>query len=257
MAIQARLYSDSLAFGDDFGGGGNLSQDLLDNNACGLNDFYPFNAQQEQQYQQMQPSFKNQESCFDNMFNKQISTPSRSLAAHIQKENQEIEGLINLQNERLRLVLQAHKKQQLFTILKNYESKSQLLLRQKDEEIKRATSRRIELEEYLRITDVERQRWQMAANETEAMVMNLNKAIDQVSENSKKVAGAEAEDEGSCCYENNDNKKMLCKSCFNEDSCVVMLPCRHLCSCKSCDVFLTSCPVCNMVKKATIQLSNL
>lgn len=167
-----------------------------------------------------------------------------------------------MQNERLRLALQAHKKQQFFTILKNYESKSQLLLRQKDEEIKRATNRRIELEEYLRRTDMERQKWQMAANETEAMVINLNKAIDQVSENSKKAAGAgaEAEDEGSCCYENNYenmNKKMICKSCFNEDSCVVMLPCRHLCSCKSCDVFLTSCPVCNMVKKATIQLSEL
>ncbi|MFS8025138.1 putative transcription factor C2H2 family [Helianthus anomalus] len=263
MAIQARLYSDNLAFpfvNDDGGGDANLSQSLIENGCC-FNDLYLYNLHQQQHYQQSQPPSGNQDSCFDNGFNKPISLQySSSVMANIQKQNQEIEEMISLQNERLRLALQAHKKQQLLTILKNYESKSKLLLRQKDEEIKRATNRRIELEEFLRRTDIERQKWQTVANETEAMVINLNNTIEQMvsDQNMKK----DAEDEGSCCYENNNSENMktnktmkICKSCFNEDSCVVMLPCRHLCSCESCNVFLHSCPVCKMVKKASIQVS--
>ncbi|XP_076933092.1 putative BOI-related E3 ubiquitin-protein ligase 3 [Bidens hawaiensis] len=260
MAIQARLYSENLAFpfiNDDGGGDANPPQNLIET-ACGLNDLYLFNLHHhQQQYQQSQPPPGNQSSCFDNSFNKPISLPySSSVTANIQKHNQEIEGLISLQNERLRLALQTHRKQQLLTILKNYESKSRLLLRQKDEEINRATNRRIELEEFLKRTKNERQKWQTTTNETEAIVIQLNNTIEELisDQNMKK----DAEDEGSCCYENNENmksKKMICKSCFNEDSCVVMLPCRHLCSCESCDVFLQSCPVCKMVKKASIQVS--
>ncbi|KAL4572842.1 hypothetical protein LXL04_019630 [Taraxacum kok-saghyz] len=259
MAIQAHLYSENLAFpfiGDD-GCGGNLSQDLMEN-ACGLNDIYLFNLQQQQQQQQYQQSYppttKNQDTCFESGFTKPVSMHSQSVATHIQKHNQEIEGFISLQNERLRIALQAHRKQQLLTILKKYESKSELLLKQKDEEIKRASTRRIELEEFLRRIDIERQKWQMTAMETEAMVMNLSNKIEQLRENSK----IEVEDEGSCCHHKNDieNKNtMICKNCFNEDSCVVMIPCRHLCCCRSCDAFLHSCPVCKMVKKASIQLS--
>ncbi|KAI3795578.1 hypothetical protein L1987_38234 [Smallanthus sonchifolius] len=259
MAIQARMYSDNLTFpfvNDDGGvGDTNPSQNLIEN-ACCLNDLYLFNLQQQQQYQQPQQRPVNQDLCFYNGFNKPISIHSSPVTANIQKQNQEIEGFISLQNERLRLALQAQRKQQFLTILKNYESKSALLLTQKDDEIKRATRRRLELEEFLRRTDIERQKWQTAANETEAMVMNLNNTIEQLSEKLK----TNVEDEGSCCHENDENmkKKMMmrvCKSCFNEDSCVVMLPCRHLCSCESCDVFLHSCPVCKMVKKASIQVS--
>ncbi|KAK9051912.1 hypothetical protein SSX86_028540 [Deinandra increscens subsp. villosa] len=259
MAIQARLYSENLTFpfiNEDGGGETNLSQNMIENSCC-LNDFYLFNLQQ--QYQQSQYPLENQVSYVDTGFNKPISICSSSVMMNIQKQNQEIEGFISLQNERLRLALQAQRKQQLLTILKSYESKSELLLRQKDEEIKRATKRRIELEEFLRRTDMERQKWQIAANETEAMVISLNNTIEQLSE---KLIKTDVEDEGSCCHddngENNNMKKkkmMICRSCFNEESCVVMLPCRHLCACESCDVFLHSCPVCKMVKKASIQVS--
>ncbi|KAI3736412.1 hypothetical protein L6452_15951 [Arctium lappa] len=277
MAIQTQLYSENLGFpfaaGDDGGGGGgggiNSSQDWMEN-ACGLNDFYLFNLQQQQQVQ------KNQDFCSENGFSinanvvndnnneKNLSMHSRSLSAYIQNQNQEIEGFISLQNERLRFALQTHRKHQVLTILKKYESRSEALLKQKDEEIKRAITRRMELEELLRRTDIERQTWQIAAKEKEAMVMNLNNTIVQVREKWIKQQQQDhnhnhvvVEDEGSCCHGNDDvsmKNKNICKSCFSEDSCVVMIPCRHLCCCRSCDAFLHSCPVCKMVKKATIQL---
>nr|XP_043613542.1 probable BOI-related E3 ubiquitin-protein ligase 2 [Erigeron canadensis] len=260
MAIQARLYSENnlvYPFAGDQDGivGENSSHDLM-GNGFGVNDIYLYNLQYDQQ--SSQPFVKNQVFCLDdNGLNKPSLTHSRSVAAQIQKENQETERFISLQHERLKLALQAHRKQQFLTILKNCESKSELLLRQKDEEIKQATNRRIQLEEILRKTDIERQQWQMVANQTEAMVINLNNKIEELTRD-------QVEDEGSCCNENANNansnggenkKKNICKSCYRKDSCVVMLPCRHLCSCKSCDAFLNTCPVCNMVKKSTIQLS--
>ncbi|XP_076927636.1 putative BOI-related E3 ubiquitin-protein ligase 3 [Bidens hawaiensis] len=254
MAIQARLYSENLAFPFINVDDGSGDAQILIESACGLNDLYLFNLHhQQQQCQQSQPPPGIQTSSFDNAFNNPISLQYSS-ANIIQKHNQEIQGLISLHNARLKSALQTHRKQQLLTILTNYESKSKLLLGQKDEEINRATNRRIELEEFLKRTESERQKWQTTTNETKAVVIQLNNTIEALigDQNMKK----DAEDEGSCCYENmKKSKKMTCKSCFNEDSCVVMLPCRHLCSCESCDVFLQSCPVCKMVKKASLQVS--
>uniref|UniRef100_A0A2P2Q3U0 RING-type domain-containing protein n=1 Tax=Rhizophora mucronata TaxID=61149 RepID=A0A2P2Q3U0_RHIMU len=48
-------------------------------------------------------------------------------------------------------------------------------------------------------------------------------------------------------------KAMLCKGCNSRNSCVLFIPCRHLCSCKACEPFLDSCPVCQTAREATIE----
>uniref|UniRef100_A0A2P2Q6C6 RING-type domain-containing protein n=1 Tax=Rhizophora mucronata TaxID=61149 RepID=A0A2P2Q6C6_RHIMU len=46
---------------------------------------------------------------------------------------------------------------------------------------------------------------------------------------------------------------MVCKCCNARSSCVLFIPCRHLCSCKACDAFLDSCPVCQTAKETSIE----
>ncbi|KAM7479452.1 hypothetical protein LguiA_027665 [Lonicera macranthoides] len=274
MAIEAQLYSDNLL-------GGGL-QDWTEN-AYGFNEFcFDFQHQfmQEQHLQNIQPT--NENLCYDNIVllsrnhnnnNNESMSFSQSIALQVEKQRQEIDRFISTENERLRIALLQQRKQQLSLLLKNHESKIQILLRQKDEEISRAVSKAMELENLLRRMEIESQTWQRLAKENEAMVISLNNTIEQLKQTTLLLTN-EAEDADSCCdmiqkgeKETGENKghevekehegyratQVICKSCNCRSSCLIFLPCRHLCSCKDCEAFLDSCPVCRTEKKAVIE----
>ncbi|KAF2322723.1 hypothetical protein GH714_029537 [Hevea brasiliensis] len=201
---------------------------------------------------------------------------SQSIAAYDEKQRQEIDHYIRLQNERLRFLLQEQRKQQLALLMKRIESNALPLLRQKDEEIARAAKRIAELEDFTKRLEMESQVWQRLAQENEAMVISLNNTIEQLREKASCCFENGAEDAESCCDMNreeaeetevknrvfvDDNvteeerarKKMVCRGCNSRNSCILFLPCRHLCSCKACEAFLDSCPVCQTAKKASIE----
>lgn len=248
MAIQAKLYTDNLGF--SFG-------DLMEN-ACGGFNQCCFSTQQQQNLLQQQQIFP-QKIMNQNLMNSSIteSVPfSQFLATQMEKQRVEIDQFITLQNEKLRWVLNEQKKQQLGLIWRKYESKLEFLLKQKDEEIAKAENRRMELEEFLKKMEMENEAWQRIANENEAIVMSLNNTIEQLRE-SGYCLSTNGEDAESCCDvhddEEQETRKMTCKSCNSRFSCMIFLPCRHLSSCKPCDSLLHQCPVCGIPKKATIE----
>ncbi|KAF5195344.1 E3 ubiquitin-protein ligase boi [Thalictrum thalictroides] len=185
------------------------------------------------------------------------------------KQRQEVDEVIALQNERLRVTLQEQRKQQQLILLKKLESKAQSLLRQKDEDLAKARRKTMELEDYIRKFETENQAWQRVAQENESMVIALNNTLEQVRENTCYLATTSVEDAESCCCEPSSSfsinnakkneerrlkKKVTCKGCNSQISCVVLLPCRHLCSCKSCESLLDFCPVCKSVKKGSMDV---
>ncbi|XP_043708889.1 probable BOI-related E3 ubiquitin-protein ligase 3 [Telopea speciosissima] len=280
MAVQAQQYPENLGFPlfglqewmDSCGGGGGV----------GFNDLF-FNPQQQEQMQQLQNlniqrnhnlGFENSPVVSSSSNGTLVSMAfSESLAAQIDKQALEIDRFILLQNERLRSALHEQRKQQMAILLKKMESKALSLLRRKDEDIARAAKRTMELEECLRRIEMENQAWQKVAKENEAMVVALNNTLEQVKENACCFPSAGAEDAESCCdvspehnreekgreearynEEQEPMRKMACKVCNSRRSCVLFLPCRHLCSCKSCEAFLDSCPVCNSLKNASMEV---
>ncbi|KAB1207512.1 putative BOI-related E3 ubiquitin-protein ligase 3 [Morella rubra] len=287
MAIQAQLYSENLGFPLC------ASQDWIMDNVCGgvggFNHFV-FNAQKQQLQQQHMQQVHNQQLGNQNLSfedsslastlksnpngtykNSSHLSYSQSVAAQFEKHRQEIDQYIRLQNERLRVVLQQQRKQQLAGLLKKIESKTLTLLRQKDEEIARAANRTMELEDFLRRLEAENEAWQRVAQENEAMVVSLNNTIEQLKESAPCGFNNGAEDAESCCdvntereeqeeaeenrgrYEVEQREGMVCKSCNHRSSCVLFLPCRHLCSCKACEALLDYCPICRSQKKASIE----
>ncbi|CAH2042968.1 unnamed protein product [Thlaspi arvense] len=127
-------------------------------------------------------------------------------------------------------------------------------------------ARTTELEGLVKILEVENQAWQRAAIENEAMVVSIRCSIKRLMESSCLASGAE--DARSCCGESEQNKggeegdseerarerKRVCKICGSRGSRVLLLPCRHLCSCEACQGSLSSCPVCGVAKKASIEV---
>ncbi|KAL0383927.1 UNVERIFIED_CONTAM: putative BOI-related E3 ubiquitin-protein ligase 2 [Sesamum radiatum] len=250
MAIQAQIYS-----GFGFG----CPQDLLMmENACGFsNQFFIQKPQQEHQHQ---PLIMHKSPFLlptDDHHHQSMLLSHTIDSAHIENQRMEIDFFINSQNERLRLALQEQRKQQIALFMKKYESKIQFLIKQKEEEIARAAKKSMELQDFLKRMEVENQTWQRVARENEAMVASLNSTIERLREE----AGNAAEDAESCCVEEEKRtetwvekaRKMVCRCCNSRNSCVIMLPCRHLCSCRDCEALLDSCPVCTTVKKASIE----
>ncbi|KAJ6310864.1 hypothetical protein OIU76_015560 [Salix suchowensis] len=263
---------------------GGSQQDWMDYGCGGLNQF--FNVQQQKQQQQMQPQQcnmhqlqnyqiqRNPNLFFDNTLDSasknNCSTSHLSMgsvASYDEKQRQEIDHYIRLQNERLRLVLQEQKRQQLGLLLNKLESKALPILKQKDEVIALAAKRTGELEEFLKKLEFENQTWQRMAQENEAMVISLNNKIEQLRENASGCLNNGAEDAESCCDVSGRAEEgfldaaddiprkmvMACKGCNSRNSCILFLPCRHLCSCEACEAFLDSCPVCQTPKKASVE----
>ncbi|GAB2291941.1 hypothetical protein Dimus_026191 [Dionaea muscipula] len=197
---------------------------------------------------------------------------SQSMAAQFVKQRQEMDAYITLQNERLKLALQEQSKRQLSSLLRNLEASTSMMLKQKDEEITRSNKRATELNEFVRKLEVENQLWRRVAAENEAMICSLNSTIEQLREKAaSSLPSNVADDAESCCCveeEAGENRgdaegeerfggmsmmMMMCRRCNSRNSCVLFLPCRHLCSCKDCEAFLDACPVCKSVKQASIE----
>lgn len=51
------------------------------------------------------------------------------------------------------------------------------------------------------------------------------------------------------------NSMKLCSNCGKDESCVLILPCRHLCLCAVCGSSLHICPICKSFKTASIHVN--
>ncbi|XWS25931.1 hypothetical protein CRYUN_Cryun27aG0109700 [Craigia yunnanensis] len=269
MAVQAQLYPENMGLPLPMCG----LQDWMVNPAPAVPSFeadfcfslqdpsqqtVPFHLQQNSQNFASAASFSSS-STYDTLLSMALS---QSLDAQLETQRQELDCVLQLQNERLRSGLREQRKRQLTILLKSIESKALYLMRRKEEDLARATKKTMELEACLRKAEMERESWQRLAKGNEAMVMDLSNTLEQVRESLVWV-GNKAEDAGSffcgsCDREQGDvkeeSKKMACKHCNSRSSCVLFLPCRHLCSCKSCDAFLDSCPVCKSVKETSMNV---
>lgn len=149
-------------------------------------------------------------------------------------------------------------------------------LREKDVEIENMNRKNRELAERIKQVAIEAQNWHYRAKYNESVVNvlknNLQQAISQGVEQGKEGFGdSEVDDAASYIDPNNllsihgvptksSSKKqgmeehMICRACKVKEVSMLLMPCRHLCLCKDCDGFVNVCPVCQMIKSASVQV---
>lgn len=59
----------------------------------------------------------------------------------------------------------------------------------------------------------------------------------------------------SSCTSKDISGNRHCRSCGKVESCVLLLPCRHLCVCNACDASLRACPICYSTKNASVRIN--
>ncbi|CAO2826384.1 unnamed protein product [Amaranthus hypochondriacus] len=139
-------------------------------------------------------------------------------------------------------------------------------MHKKDVEIQKQNQRNKELMEKVRQIHMEAQMWHLRAKHSESLVNvlrnNINHFFQQGAAGLKKGCGESMTDDVvSSCNQNvvdpsykSSKDLMNCKACKSKEVSVLVLPCRHLCLCTDCDVFVDVCPVCRMKKAGTIQV---
>lgn len=168
------------------------------------------------------------------------------------------------------------KQKHMAALLTSIEKGISAKLKEKDVEIENMNRKNRELAERIKQVAVEVQSWHYRAKYNESIVNtlrnNLQQAISQGAEQGKEGFGeSEVDDDASYIDPNNflnilaapinsthksyqDMENLTCRACKVKTVSMLLMPCRHLCLCKDCEGFINVCPVCQLIKTASVEV---
>lgn len=205
------------------------------------------------------------------------------ISLQIQQQQLEIDQFVAHHTEKVRRDIEERRKRNSNRLIAAVEEGISKRLRAKEEEIVKIAKLNWALEEKVKSLCVENQIWRELAQTNEATAnalrTNLKQVLEQVVHDdfrhrSTAACVDDAGDAQSCCESNNEerrtliehdnnmnddcsssNNNRLCKKCGVEESCVLLLPCRHLCLCTVCASSVNTCPVCKSTKNISVHVN--
>lgn len=258
--------------------------DGIDNNNNGSNiincDFFPLPTRKRPRDSMANyPVLQNPRSCAP------LSILGQDISLQIYQQQLEIDRLIALHMERVKFEIEEKRKRQVRTIMEAIEQGLVKRLRAKEEEREKIGKLNNALEERVKSLSIENQIWRDLAQTNEAAAnalrTNLQQVLAQVKDlripGARQHADADDDDDAqSCCGSSGtggDNRQedeeaerrtlageaqdrgRMCRNCGEEESCVLLLPCRHLCLCGVCGSTLHTCPICRSPKNASVHVN--
>ncbi|KAK7272687.1 hypothetical protein RJT34_29452 [Clitoria ternatea] len=211
----------------------------------------------------------------------------QDLSPHIQQQQLDIDQLIMQRMEKVRMEVEEKRKRQARRIIEAIEIGVIKKLKAKEEEIEKIGKLNWALEEKVKSLCIENQIWRDLAQTNEATANALRCNLEEVlAQRGEDNGGAGAmcpvvmDDAESCCGStggndvgwrtlagcagvkdkdngsgNGDMMMRMCRNCGKEESCVLILPCRHLCLCTVCGSTLHACPICKSFKTASVHVN--
>ncbi|KAL1833894.1 hypothetical protein ACET3Z_003545 [Daucus carota] len=201
------------------------------------------------------------------------------LPVQMQQQHLEIDQIISQHTKKIRMELEERQKQQTRTFVSAIGEGVMKKLQEKDDHIQKMLRMNLALQERVKNLFVENQLWKDMAQTNEATVMslrcNLEQVLTQVSGERHYPAAGNVDEAESCGSSGHgeegeevfgrrrvgvdapvDGGNRMCRKCGERESCVLLLPCRHLCLCTVCGTTSQStCPVCNASMNATVHVN--
>ncbi|XP_065865188.1 probable BOI-related E3 ubiquitin-protein ligase 2 [Euphorbia lathyris] len=217
------------------------------------------------------------------------------ISLQIHQQQLDIDALVSQHMEKVRIELEDRRKRQARRIIETIEEGMIKRLRAKEEEMDKIGKLNWALEEKVKSLCIENQIWRDLAQTNEATANALRSNLEQVlaaqvKEERTHGAGLDHEsvmdDAQSCCgssgggggnnnnngyddegnttserltlagvVKDKDRRNRMCRNCGNQESCVLLLPCRHLCLCTTCGSSLNTCPICKATKNASFHVN--
>lgn len=202
-----------------------------------------------------------------------ISFLGQDISLQIHQQQLDIDTLISQHMEKVRMELEEKRKRQARRIIESIEDGMIKRLRAKEEEIEKMGKINWALEERVKSLCIENQIWRDLAQTNEATANALRTNLEQVLAAAQANDSAEADDAQSCCGSTGAGEAedevavagrrtlaggaqdRMCRNCGEEESSVLLLPCRHLCLCTVCGSSLNTCPICKATKNASFHVN--
>ncbi|XP_004489827.1 E3 ubiquitin-protein ligase BOI isoform X2 [Cicer arietinum] len=188
-----------------------------------------------------------------------------NIRTELDRQQEELDQYIKLQKEQLSKGVSDMKQKHMTYLLTSIEKDINKKLKEKDAEIENMNLKNKHLTERIKQVAIEKQNWHYRAKYNESVVNVLRNNLQQAISYGKEGFGdSEIDDVASSNvssaamksiykrYQDMDN--LSCKSCKENEVCVMLMPCRHLCLCKDCDAFVNVCPLCRLIKTASIEV---
>ncbi|XP_023748871.1 probable BOI-related E3 ubiquitin-protein ligase 2 [Lactuca sativa] len=206
------------------------------------------------------------------------------IASHIYQQQLEIDRFVSHHTEKVRTEIQEMRKRNSRRLIAAAQEGIMKRLKAKEDEIVKIGQMNWSLEEKVKSLNVENQIWRELAETNEATANALRNNLQQVQEQLQLQQHysldfnnncASIDDAQSHCGSNHELDRMLaeesggerknssryggmnrrCRNCGKEESCVLLLPCRHLCMCTICASSISICPVCKSKKSAGVHVN--
>ncbi|XP_068657478.1 probable BOI-related E3 ubiquitin-protein ligase 2 [Aristolochia californica] len=183
------------------------------------------------------------------------------LSSQIQQQQQEIDQFIAHHTEKLRWELSEKRRRHFRRLFDAVEQNILKRLKAKEDEMEKIGKLNWILEERVKSLSLENQIWRDLARTNEATAIALRTNLEQVlAQDCEPAAGEAAADDAESCCDSTDADSAeppsrKCRNCHKAESCVLLLPCRHLCLCSGCGSALLTCPVCKSDKNASVHVN--
>ncbi|XP_075523026.1 putative BOI-related E3 ubiquitin-protein ligase 3 [Primulina tabacum] len=190
------------------------------------------------------------------------------LTFQIQQQQLEVGRFVSQHVQKARMEIEERRKRYSYSrsITAALEDNMMRKMKAKEEEIQKIGKLNRALEERVKVLSFENQIWRDLAQSNEAAANSLRSNLEQViAQRRHAEEAASIDDTQSCCGETDqrtlakrtstDGRYTICRSCGEEESCVLLLPCRHLCLCTVCGSSLNICPLCKSPKTASVHVN--
>lgn len=188
------------------------------------------------------------------------------LRTELDRQEKELDRYIKVQEENLVKGLRDIEQRHTASFLTALEKGVSQKLREKDLQIETINQKNRELLERINQVATEAQNWQYTAKYNESVVNllknNLQQAMSLGPDQGREGFGDnEIDDAASYIAPSNyfcisvppaKVGSLICRACKYKEVSIMLMPCRHLCLCKDCDGLIGVCPICQLVKTASV-----
>ncbi|XP_020257526.1 probable BOI-related E3 ubiquitin-protein ligase 3 isoform X2 [Asparagus officinalis] len=175
-----------------------------------------------------------------------LRTVDGELEREMERMDAEMDSFIRSQGDLFRESLLENIRAKQFQTLASFEQRFRDKIQERDIQIQVITKRKTELEEQFRVLNYEMWIHQQQAKINAGTVVALRLKLQEAQRNREGHGDSEADSVVSSKEDGKDS--MACKACGVNEMCMLLLPCRHLCLCKTCEGKLSYCPVCHSSK---------
>ncbi|KAL9239605.1 hypothetical protein vseg_013914 [Gypsophila vaccaria] len=194
-----------------------------------------------------------------------------NLQIDLAQQTNELDQYIKIQEENMRNGIAELTHRHTMSLLNALGKEVNCRMREKNAEIEALNNKNKELVNKIRQLAAEAQSWHYKAKQNESLVNSLRTNINQIfiqrAASFKEGYDENMVDDAISTYSHNHSvpnvqipsplstkDSVLCKGCKTKEVCALLLPCRHLCLCTDCEVFIEVCPICRVKKAGSLQV---